>query len=122
MSDRTPRQRLALGVTWLAITALAVAVLYVGLTLWVRAWRYHPETAQAVAGAVLALTVIGSMALIRGTPPRRHGTDNEDDDEGGGGPPPPSRPPVPRGPRGTAPDWDGFDRLRAEWERVPARR
>jgi hypothetical protein len=120
---RSTPESLVIGAAWLAIAAISGLTLYAGLALWVHAWRFHPALAEGATAAVCALAVLATVAFIRGGQPHRTDDDGDEDDTGrGGGGPPKSPPPVPRGPRGTAPDWDGFDRARADWERVTIRR
>ena len=122
----TPRrsvpESLVIGAAWLAIATIAGLTLYAGLVVWVHAWRFHPAIAEGASAAACALAMLATIAFVRSGPAHPGHDDPEDDDRGRGGGPPKSPPPVPRGPRGGGADWDGFDRVRAEWERVPAGR
>ena len=113
---------IALSAAWIVLGAMLLAFLYIGLALWVDAWRFHPELAELTSVGVCMIALLGSLVFLHGgrSGPRED-SDHDDDDEGGQ--PPPSPDPAPRGPSGgIAPDWESFDRVRADWDRVPVAR
>lgn len=121
-SRRTLAGSIALTVAWLIFGAVVSVLLYTGLAVWVEAWRYHPDVAEGASVVVFLLAVLGGLAFVYGgrIGRRDDGYNQDDDDEGGQ--PPPSPPPVPRSPSGTAPDWERFDSIREDWDRVPVAR
>lgn len=120
-SRRTLAGSIALTAAWLVVGALLSVMLYGGLAVWVEAWRYHPELAEGASVVVCGLAVLAGFAFLHSgrVTGRDDGGYHQDDDDEGGGQPPPSPEPIPRGPHGTAPDWDRFDSVREDWDRVP---
>jgi hypothetical protein len=76
-----------------------------------------------VSWAILAVVAGGALAgfSIFSLPPKKRDGGDEGSDDGGWGrrPPPEDEPPPPTGGGGEL-DWEQFDTLRAQWERIPS--